>query len=49
MQLTSKTTEVLLANLSETLQICRVWKNNRHVSFYISEGSKLRAETTLRI
>ena len=45
----SKATEVSLADLNETLQIRRVQKNNRHVFFYIGEGSRLRAETTLPI
>ena len=49
-ELRSKATpEVSLADSQETFQICRVRKNNRHVLFYIGEGSSLRAGTTLRI
>ena len=36
LSLTSKATEVSLVDLNETLQICRVRKNNRHVFSFIS-------------
>ena len=47
--LTSKAMEVSLADMNETLQICRVQKNNQHVFFHFGENSSLRVETILRI
>jgi len=43
--LTSKSLQVPLSELNETLHTSRAMKNNRHVFFYMCPQSRLRGET----